>query len=123
MGIAEKFNKGSKFTFKADLPEGTSPYYMSAKELAEEKETLVVRSFYFNKKGKFDHYVVVCTDEHYDEPIFLDAPAHMTETFIEMYKDDEAIEQINSGELGVSGYEYNSKMRKEPCYGLRFSDL
>ena len=123
MGIAEKFNKGSKFIFKADLPEGTSPNYMSAKELTEEKETLVVRSFYLNKKGKFEHYVIVCTGEHYDEPVFLDAPAHMTETFVEMYKDDEAIEQINAEKLGVFGYEYSSKMRKETCYGLRFIDL
>ena len=123
MGIAEKFNKGSKFTFKVDLPEGVAPNYMSAKELTEEKEMLVVRSFYLNKKGKFEHYVVVCTGEHYDTPIFLDAPAHMSETFEEMYKDDEAITQINDGKLGISGYEYTSKMRKEPCFGLSFSDL
>jgi len=123
MGIAEKFNKGSKFTFKTDLPENVSPNFMGAKELTEEKDTLVVRSFYLNKKGNFDHYVVICTGEHYDQPVFLDAPQHMNETFEAMYKDDEAVEAINAGKLGISGYEYQSDKRKEPCYGLQFADL
>lgn len=123
MGIAEKFNKGSKFNFMAELGEGVAPNFMTAKELTEEKATLIVRSFYLNKKAKFPHYVVVCTGEHYDEPIFLDAPSHMSDTFNDMYNDNDAIEQINSEKLGVAGYEYTTKMRTEPCYGLRFIDL
>ena len=123
MGIADKFNKGSKFDFKADLQEGKSPNFMTAKELTEENDTLVVRSFYFNKKSKFEHYVLVCTGEHYDEPVFLDAPQHMNDTFADMYADAEAVAQINAGKLGVCGYQYQSERRKEPCYSLSFKDL
>jgi hypothetical protein len=47
----------------------------------------------------------------------------MNDTFADMYNDAEAIEQINAGKLGISGYEYQSDKRKEPCYGLQFADL
>jgi len=123
MGIASKYNKqGNRFDYQ--MPEGAEFTFIKASELFELPQNeagVIVRAMYINTKGKYDdHGVLICEDP----AILIDCPNHMTDTIKEMMKDDEAVEQINAGKLGVKAYKYDTKNAKEGyAFGLEFFDL
>jgi len=123
MGIASKYNKqGNRFDYQ--MPEGAEFTFVKASELFElpQNETgVIVRAMYINTKGKYDdHGVLICEDP----AILIDCPNHMTDTIKEMMKDDEAVEQINAGKLGVKAYKYETKNAASGfAFGLEFFDL
>lgn len=123
MGIASKYNKqGNRFNYQ--MPEDAEFTFVKASELFELPQNeagVIVRAMYINTKGKYDdHGVLICEDP----AILIDCPNHMTDTIKEMIKDDEAVEQINAGKLGVKAYKYDTKNAKEGyAFGLEFIDL
>jgi len=123
MGIASKYNKqGNRFDYQ--MPEGSEFTFVKASELFELPQNeagVIVRAMYINTKGKYDdHGVLICEDP----AILIDCPNHMTDTIKEMMKDDEAVEQINAGKLGVKAYKYETKNAASGfAFGLEFFDL
>jgi hypothetical protein len=123
MGIAKKYNKqGNRFDYQ--IPEGNDHAFIKTSELfnlPQNSAGVVVRSMYINSKGKYgDHGVIICSDP----AILIDCPNHMTETIRDIIKDDEAVEQVNAGKLGVRAYEYATKNAASgKAYGLEFIDL
>ena len=123
MGIASKYNKqGNRFDYQ--MPEGVEFTFVKASELFELPQNeagVIVRAMYINTKGKYDdHGVLICKDP----AILIDCPTHMTDSIKEMIKDDEAVEQINAGKLGVKAYKYETKNAASGyAFGLEFFDL
>ena len=124
MGIANKYNKsGNKFSYQ--IPEGSEPVFVKASELCEtipqNESGVVIRSMYINNKGKYGaHGVLVASDP----AILIDCPNHMTDTIKDMLNDDEVVEAVNAGKLGVKAYKYETKNAASGfAYGLEFVDL
>ena len=124
MGIANKYNKsGNRFNYQ--IPEGSEPVFVKASELFEtipqNESGVVIRSMYINSKGKFGAHGVLVASE---PAISIDCPNHMTDTIKTMIADDEVVEAVNAGKLGVKAYKYDTK--NASCgfaYGLEFVDM
>lgn len=116
MSIANKYNKGNSFTFKA--PKDFE--YHSLHDLFNNHgKDMVhgVHALYINKKSKFGESPVVASDN-----CFVNLPSHLTETVKDMMKDTETVEAINNGKLGFTIYTFESKNRKELCYSVNWVD-
>lgn len=114
---ANKFNKGSKFTFKT--PEGFQ--YNTLDVLYSQFGNEVVfplKALYLNDKGKFGTHPVAVTDKE-----LVDLPKHMTETVREMIADDEAVDAINNGKVGFTIYQYIDSKYKRTCYSVTWVDV
>ena len=80
-----------------------------------------VGSIYINSKGKYGEHGVIITSE---PDLLIDCPNHMTDTIREMLKDDEVVEAVNAGLLGVRAYKYDTKNAAAGfAYGLEFIDF
>lgn len=112
MSFADKYNKGSKFTFK-------TPEKADFKKLSDfaEGTTLVLKAIYINSKGKYQPHPVFVTETH-----LVDIPAGNTDTVNKILEDDEAIADINAGKVGFVVEKYTSKKYGEQT-GFRFVDL
>lgn len=100
MGIANKYNRGSKFTYKAP----DSHKFESLVDLFNangEDNVYTIKGFWINKKSKYGKHPVIVTPECY-----IGLPKHLTDVFEEMMKDDDAIKAINNNELGFTIYPY-----------------
>lgn len=96
MGIASKYNKGSKFDFT--LPEDAP--YKKVKDLTI-GETVIIRSLFISTKSKYGDAPVALTDSYY-----INLPSHLTDTVKDMLQDDDFIAAVKRGEVGVTPYTY-----------------
>ena len=124
MGIASKYNKaGNRFNYQ--IPENSDHVFIKCSELFEtipqNAAGIVVRSMYINSKGKYgDHGVIITSEPN----LLIDCPNHMTDTIREMLKDDDVVEAVNAGLLGVRAYKYETKNAASGvAYGLEFIDF
>lgn len=60
----------------------------------------------------------VCIDV--ENKLLVNLPSHTAESVREILSDNEAIEDIKSGKVGYTIYEYESHGKK--CYGINFVD-
>jgi hypothetical protein len=117
MGIANKYNKGSKFNF-------TIPQDMEYKSLHDlfndygKDKVFTVRAIFINKKSKFGESPIIATDM-----FLVNCPKHMVDSVKEMLIDDDVITAVNNGELGFTVYPYNTKNTSDVCYGLTWVDI
>ena len=110
-----KYNKtGSKFT--TNISENSK--YINLEKLYNDygKKIHKIYMFYINKKSKYGEHVVVYTGDW-----LVDIPQHMTETFKQIYNDDETIDDINNGRVGFSVVPYTKNHKQ--CYSIEFVDI
>lgn len=117
MSIANKYNKGNQFNFQ--IPDSFG--YVSLEDMYKyhgEKEVYTVNAMYINHKSQYGDAPVIATDS-----CLVNAPAHMTDTVLEMLQDAEVIDAVNNGLLGFSIYPYQSKNAKGTFYSIKWVDI
>ena len=116
MGIANKLNSGKS---RRTLPEDfnlDNIQYVKAKEIAfEGGKPIVIRGFII-KKGDYGKSVTL-----YTNTLGINIPARYVEMFENM--DDEEVEDILDGKLGISAIHANVKTKQGVTVGLDFVDL
>ena len=115
MSFANIHNKGSKFTFDtSNLP------YME-RRLALEKygENVVkVTAIYINTKSKFGDSPVVATENE-----LINMPAYMLDECKKIIADQDDVDEINAGKVGIVFEEFEDKTFHKKCIGARWVDL
>ena len=82
--------------------------------------TMPIDGLYINKKGLYnDHPVAIIVDERK----LLDLPSHMTETVKEILSDEESINLIKKGMVGVKAHKYTDTKYHKDCVGFDWCDL
>lgn len=117
MSFASKFNKGKKFEIDVT---GFSSYY-NLKTLFTKvgsDHIYPVRAIFINTKGKYGEHPQVATDGY-----FISLPSHLTATCKDILADDESVETINRGLVGLKVYEYTTPNASKPCYSVEWVDL
>lgn len=92
-----KFNKGSKFT--ATPEKGVEYSYIKLDKLEKPDK---VKALYINE-GKFGEQAVAFMGSY-----FVNLPLHMTNVVKDILSDEDAINAINSGKVGLVGKSYTS---------------
>lgn len=101
MGIANKYNRGSKFDVDT-----TGFEYVKLTQLNKD-ESYKLRGFYINTKGEYGASPVAILDDR-----FVNLPQHLLETVRDMLIDDDTIEAIRAGKFGFIPREYVDKKGK-----------
>jgi len=117
MSFASKFNKGKKFEIDVT---GFHGYY-NLKTLYTKvggEHVYPVRAIFINTKGKYGEHPQVATDSY-----FISLPSHLTATCKDILADDESVETINRGLVGLKVYEYTTPNANKPCYSIEWVDL
>lgn len=114
MGIASKYNKGSKFDFQA----GSDFEFFSLENLFAENEKgeYICLGLFFSE-GTYGKSAVAVTDTMY-----VNLPKHLNEDVKDIINDPEAVEQINAGKLAFSIYKYYNEKYKKDCYSIIWID-
>lgn len=118
MSFAKRHNKGSKFDIDT-----TGYSYKTCKDLVEVfglEKIYQIAGLYINTKGKFDDHPVAVIPEL---KVLLDLPSHMTEEVREILQNDNDVDDINGGLVGIQLEEYTSKTYNRPCIGIQWKDL
>lgn len=118
MSFAEKYNKVNTI-FDIDIKDFD---FMDGYEFIETygSRTMPIDGLYINKKGLYnDHPVAILVDERK----LLDLPSHMTESVKEILSDEEAINLIKKGMVGVKAHKYTDKKYHKDCVGFDWCDL
>lgn len=116
MSIANKYNKGNKFTFK-----NTEGYeYKSLKDLYTENSNRTYKclGMYLNTKGLYGVSPVLITDSCY-----VNCPQHLTQTVQQMLLDAELIDAVNNGKFGFTIYSYENEKYNKTDYSVNWVDL
>ena len=116
MSIASKYNKNLSL-FKA-RPRGTEEYYSLKELFNQNRKEHIVLAMYLNTKGMYGITATILTGE-----CFINLPKHLTTTVKKMMHDDEVIDAVNNGNLGIKIYEYYSKEFNKVCYSINWIDL
>lgn len=114
--FASKYNKTRKF----DVDTAGFTYESMADLFNENGKDHVypLTAIYINNKSKFGRSPVFATDT-----CFVNAPAHMLETSLDILADDEAVAAINNGEVGFVIYPYTAEKFNRECFGINFVDI
>lgn len=118
MSFAKRHAKGSKFNIDT-----TGYTFKTCKELVEDQgleKVYQIAALYINTKGKFDDHPVVVIPEL---KALLDLPSHMTEEVREILNNENDVDDINSGLVGIQLEEYVSKTYNRKCIGIKWVDL
>lgn len=109
--VAEKYNKGARFTYK--VPEN-APY----KKLEEVRNegVITLRGLYINHKSQYGEAPVAMADGCY-----VNLPKHLTDTVKDMCRDSEVVDAINAGKVGFEVYDYVNNGKT--CYSVNWKDL
>ena len=123
MGIASKYNKGTKYNYK--MKEGAE--FKTLEELYKEHDAnsiFPVYGFFINTKGMYGDNPVALSHDFY-----ISLPEHLLDDVKAIMADDEATEQINAGGLGlqIRPYEREIKVKgdkttKRTCYSVMWVD-
>ena len=118
MSFAEKYNKVNTI-FDIDIKdfEFIDGYDFIATYGAR---TIPINGLYINKKGMYnDHPVAILVNEKK----LLDLPSHMTDTVKEILSDDESINLIKKGVVGIKAHKYTDTKYHKDCVGFDWCDL
>jgi len=104
---AKKFNKQDLFEFKP--PAGYEykklyeavEIYKGLNPDSTDAPCFMVRALYINKKSKFGESPTIATNGFY-----INLPKHQLDTVKEIMSDEEAIDAINRGAVGIEIYDY-----------------
>lgn len=99
MSILNKYNKGTRFTFKT--PESFEYINLVRLNNLYPGQIHQVNVLYINTKSRYGEHGVAVTDTH-----IVNLPNHLTETIKEMIADDEVVALANQHALGFKVYEY-----------------
>ena len=113
------FNKTSKFDFHSEEKLDYLKLSEAYPKQADEGGSFVLLAFYKNTKSKYGESYVA-TVEIGGKPININLPKHMNATMAAIYKDDDAIAEINARKAGIEIYTYFSATYKKDCYSVRF---
>ena len=90
-------------------------------DIVEEEEVCTkvfpVCGLYLNKKSMYDPQPVVATDECY-----VNLPANMFDSAVEILSDPRAIRAINDGKVGFQIDKYYQKRYEKYCYSVIWVD-
>ena len=115
MSFANKHNKGSKFTFDTSkLP------YMERRLAFEQygENAVKVTAIYINTKSKFGDAPVVATENE-----LINLPSYMLNECKEIIADQDDVDEINAGKVGIVFEEFEDKTFHKKCIGVRWVDL
>ena len=115
MSFSNKHNKGSKFTFDtSNLP------YMERRLAFEQygDNAVKVTAIYINTKSKFGDAPTVATEKE-----LINLPAYMLNECKEIIADQDDVDAINAGKIGIVFEEYEDKNFHKKCIGARWVDL
>ena len=115
MSFANKHNKGSKFNFDtSNLP------YMERRLAFEQygDNAVKVTAIYINKKSKFGDAPVVATETE-----LINLPTYMLDECKEIIADQDDVDAINAGKVGIVFEEFEDKTFHKKCIGARWVDL
>ena len=124
------FSFASSFNTKKLFNVDTSDYeYKKLEELWNENSEIIedeevcnkvfpVLALYLNKKSMFEPQPVVATDECY-----VNLPASMFDSALEILSDPRAIQAINSGKVGFQIEKYFQKRYQKDCYSINWIDM
>ena len=109
-----RFNKGA-------IDWGMDTKDFPYKDLKEYKEgdIIVIHGLFINKKGNFgDHPVAIMDDA------LLDLPAHLNDAALDILGDNEVVEAIKAGKVGVKVRSYDAdKFGKKDCRSVEWVDI
>lgn len=123
------FSFASSFNTKRLFDIDTSDFeYKKLEELWNENSDIVaeeevctkvfpVCGLYLNKKSMYDPQPVVATDECY-----VNLPANMFDSALEILSDPRAIKAINDGKVGFLIDKYYQKRYEKYCYSVIWVD-
>ena len=123
------FSFASSFNTKRLFDIDTSDFeYKKLEELWNENSDIVaeeevctkvfpVCGLYLNKKSMYDPQPVVATDECY-----VNLPANMFDSALEILSDPRAIKAINDGKVGFQIDKYYQKRYEKYCYSVIWVD-
>lgn len=118
MSFAEKYNKGN-VNFDVDIKEFE---FMNGYEFIAKYGSNSVRidGLYINNKGMYKSHPVAIIKS---DKILLDLPSHMTETVNDILNDEESIDLIKKGVVGLKAHEYTDTKYHKQCVGFDWCDL
>lgn len=123
------FSFASSFNTKRLFDIDTSDFeYKKLEELWKENSDIVaeeevctkvfpVCGLYLNRKSMYDPQPVVATDECY-----VNLPANMFDSALEILSDPRAIKAINDGKVGFQIDKYYQKRYEKYCYSVIWVD-
>ena len=123
------FSFASSFNTKRLFDIDTSDFeYKKLEELWNENSDIVgeeevctkvfpVCGLYLNRKTMYDPQPVVATDEYY-----VNLPANMFDSALEILSDPRAIRAINDGKVGFQIEKYYQKRYQKYCYSVIWVD-
>lgn len=114
MGLMDKYNKGG-VVFDIDIKNFK---FKTLEELYKAGDTVKwIDGLYINKKSSYgDHPVAIIIKDE----MLVDLPAHLTEDVKAILQDNEVIEGIKAGKVGIQIEEYEQKKYKKTCYGIKW---
>lgn len=118
MSFAEKYNKVNTI-FDIDIKDFE---FMDGYEFIDTygARTMPIDGLYINKKSMYnDHPVAILVNEKR----LLDLPSYMTDTVKEILSDDESINQIKKGMVGIKAHKYTDSKYHKDCVGFDWCDL
>ena len=104
----EVFDYMSLKDLEATIPLGTDP----------SEAVFIVRGIYINNKGLYDPAPVVALDNCY-----VNFPAHLYDTCVNIISDDLAVAAINNGKVGFRIEKYFQKKYQKECFSVEWVDL
>lgn len=118
MGIAEQYNKASRFTTDVDTKDFKFFDLADLYHTIPNGETTVIRGMYINHKSKFGDAPVLVTDK-----MFVNLPKHLTDTVNEMMHDSAFVDAVNQGKVGFTIYTYKDKKYNRDCFSVTWVDI
>lgn len=114
MGLMDKYNKGGVI-FEIDVKDFK---FKTLEELYKAGDTVKwIDGLYINKKSSFgDHPVAIIVKDE----MLVDLPAHLLEDVKDILQNQEVIEAIKAGKIGIQIEEYEQKKYKKTCYGIKW---
>ena len=114
MGLMDKYNKGD-VVFDIDIKNFK---FKTLEELYNAGDTVKwIDGIYINKRSNFgDHPVAIIIKDE----MLVDLPAHLTEDVKAILQDNEVIEGIKAGKVGIQIEQYEQKKYKKTCYGIKW---
>lgn len=81
-------------------------------------ENFKVFGLYINDKSMFDPQPIVALEDRY-----VNLPAHLYKTAVEILSNPRAIDAIKKGHVGFQIEKYYQKRHKKDCYSIRWVDM
>lgn len=117
MSILNKYNQGNGGQFEFEAPESFEFKNLKDVYAPDIENRFKVNAMYINTKSMYGNAPVIITDNE-----MLNIPQHLTETVETMILDEELVQEVNNGSVGIEIYEYTSK-KWGKHYSVNFIEL